>query len=310
MIGELTLSSPSFEPLVQRLSRQSVAKHFDAYEDVDWDAPDSHIDPEDPRFILQEDDGLGGTAWYQSQPAGVRARLGLHIGVCQLKVGIEFEQILSRGLLQLASGLREGSPELRYVYHEVIEESQHSLMFQELIHRTGLEPFGMGPLSRWPSELVPTLGRVFPELFFIHVLAGEVPIDLSQRAWLDKRRDIHPLFERVMRIHVLEEARHICFAREFLKDRVPRLGTFRMLRMRIGVPFVLKATAETMLRPPRKIGALYGVPRSVMKAAYVNNANHRRKIVDRLEPIRELCEEIGVLTPALAPLWKVLGIGR
>jgi hypothetical protein len=309
MTGEL-ISSPSFEPLVRRLSRQSVSKHCDAYEDVDWHAPESRIDPEDPRFILQDDDGLGATAWYQSQSPALRARLGLHIGVSQLKVGIEFEQILSRGLLQFASGLREGSPELRYVYHEIIEESQHSLMFQELIHRTGLDPFGMSPLVRWPSELVPGLARAFPELFFIHVLAGEVPIDLSQRAWLDKRRDIHPIFERVMRLHVLEEARHICFAREYLKDRVPRLGTLRMFRMRVAVPFVLKSTAAAMLRPPSKIAELYRIPRSVMKAAYTNNPNHRQKLIDRLEPIRDLCEEIGVLTRPFAPMWKVLGIGR
>src|SRR3989454_8600620 len=31
------------------------------------------------------------------------------------------------------------SPEFRYVYHEVIEEAQHSLMFQEFVNRSGFD---------------------------------------------------------------------------------------------------------------------------------------------------------------------------
>ena len=55
---------------MQRLSRQSVEKHFDAYADIPWDDPAYAIDPDDPRFELGPDDPLGGTAWYRGQPAG------------------------------------------------------------------------------------------------------------------------------------------------------------------------------------------------------------------------------------------------
>jgi hypothetical protein len=59
---------------VQRLSHQSVVKHFDAYADVPWDDPDYQIDPDDPRWELGPDDSLGGTAWYaRSPPACARA---------------------------------------------------------------------------------------------------------------------------------------------------------------------------------------------------------------------------------------------
>ena len=56
------------------------------------------------------------------------------------------------------------------------------------------------------------LGRVFPKLFVVHVLAGEVPIDQTQRALLRKGAALHPLVRRIVRIHVTEEARHVCFA--------------------------------------------------------------------------------------------------
>ena len=54
-----------FAGVVARLSRQSVDKHFDAYADVDWDAPDMAIDADDPRFELSLD-VLGSTDWYRA----------------------------------------------------------------------------------------------------------------------------------------------------------------------------------------------------------------------------------------------------
>ncbi len=72
------VSGDAYRTLVARLSRQSVAKHFDAYADVDWDAPEMQIDPTDPRFELSESDPLAGTEWYRGQPSEVRARIGLH----------------------------------------------------------------------------------------------------------------------------------------------------------------------------------------------------------------------------------------
>ena len=56
----------SYEELMQRLSHQSVVKHFDAYADIPWDDPEYRIDPDDPRWELGPDDSLGGTAWYRA----------------------------------------------------------------------------------------------------------------------------------------------------------------------------------------------------------------------------------------------------
>jgi hypothetical protein len=72
------LDDERYAALIARLSHQSVVKHYDAFADIDWDAPEMRIDPDDPRWILSTDDMLGRTAWYQAQPAGVRSRIGLH----------------------------------------------------------------------------------------------------------------------------------------------------------------------------------------------------------------------------------------
>src|SRR4030095_7324419 len=72
-----TRRTESFPALVARLSRQSVVKHFDAYADIAWDSEEFRIDPTDPRWELTEDDVLGATAWYRSQPQPRRAQIGL-----------------------------------------------------------------------------------------------------------------------------------------------------------------------------------------------------------------------------------------
>src|SRR5919205_310572 len=93
----------SFERLVERLSHQSVVKHFDAYGDIAWDSEEFRIDPEDPRWELSADDPLGATEWYRSQPQPVRARIGLHLVATKMKTGLEFESVLKRGLLEFAT---------------------------------------------------------------------------------------------------------------------------------------------------------------------------------------------------------------
>jgi hypothetical protein len=295
---------------VQRLSRASVTKRFDAYRDVDWDHPDNRIVYDDPRWELNDSDTLGGTAWYRGLPQATRARLGLHIVVSQMKLGAAFENILSRGLLELAAELPNRSPEYRYAYHEVIEEGQHSLMFQEFVNRSGLDVRGLGPLDAWTSRRIPRLGRRFPELFFLFVLGGEAPIDHEQRAALRGHHssELHPLFRRIMQIHVTEEARHLCFADAFLRERVPQLSGWRKRMLQLRAPLLFKAMSLQMLKPPGPIVREYGIPRAVLREAYRDNPHHRAKVIAGLASVRELCADIGVVTPQIQPLWMWLGL--
>jgi hypothetical protein len=287
------------------LSRQSVVKHFDAYADVDWDAPEYRIDPDDPRWELSEDDPLGGTAWYRAQSAPVRARIGLHFYATLMKIGLEFESVLKRGLLDHAATLPNGSPEFRYVYHEVIEEAQHSLMFQEFVNRSGFDVPGLPPLLRAGARRVIRFARTFPELFFVFVLGGEDPIDHVQRTALRSGRPMHPLLRRIMQIHVTEEARHLCFARQYLKQHVGRLGWFRRRVLAVRAPIILAVMAQLMMRPSGHLIRTYGIPAAVIEEAYGRNPHHRAETISALRKVRTLLDELDLVTPRL---WQRLGI--
>ena len=298
----------TYSALVARLSHQSVVKHFDAYADIPWDSPEFRIDPDDPRWELPPDDVLGRTEWYQSQPPGVRSRIGLHMVATFMKIGLQFEGVLKRGLLEFALRLPNGAPEFRYAYHEIIEEAQHSLMFQEFVNRTGFDIPGLAWWERLGSRGVIHLGRAYPELFFIFVLGGEDPIDHVQRMELRRGRELHPLLRRIMQIHVTEEARHLCFARYYLREHVARLGPVGRFGLALRAPIILGLMAPLMLRPSKQIARTYGIPRAVIREAYSRNPVHRSNMREALGKVRDLCVELGLVTPVSRRLWQALGL--
>ena len=296
----------TFHELVARLSRLSVTKHYDAYADVPWDDPAYRIDPDDPRWQAGDDHALGATDWYKSQPAHIRSRIGLHIVVCSMHIGVEFENILTRGLLGFAMKLPVGAPEFRYAYHEAIEESHHSLMFREFVTRAGLDPGTRGALKRAGAARVIRLAQRFPELFFLFVLGGEDPIDHVQRSLL--RTEVPPILRRIMQIHVTEEARHLCFAREFLRTRVPLLGPFKRQILAIQAPLILGTMAREMLDPPAIVARTYDIPRHVLDEAYRDGELHRAVVRGSLDKVRKLCSDLDLITGFSRFIWRRLQI--
>jgi len=294
----------SYLKLLKRLSHQSVVKHFDAYADVDWDAPEMRIDPTDSRWELDEEEALGATAWYRAQPQHVRSGIGLHMFATFMRVGLQFESVLKRGLLEYAFRLPNGSPEFRYVYHEVIEEAQHSLMFQEFVNRSGFDPKGLAAWQKIGSRMVIRFGRTFPELFFVFVLGGEDPIDHVQRQMLRKRENVHPLLRRVCQIHITEEARHLSFARLYLRRNVPKLGPIKKKMLQIRTPLILGQMSQMMMRPSPQIVRRFAIPADVLREAYTTNPMHRVRTAEAVTKVRKLCQELDVVTPGTVKLWK------
>jgi hypothetical protein len=281
-----------------------VVKHFDAYGDIDWDAPAMAIDPTDARFELAPESPLGATAWYQSLPQPTRAQIGLHLITSNMKAGLQFESVLKRGLLEYAWGLPDRSPEFRYAYHEVIEEAQHSLMFQEFVNRSGLEVPGLSWDLKLGARRVMGMARRFPEMFFVFVLGGEDPIDHVQRTVLRSGREIHPLLERIMRIHVTEEARHLSFARQYLRAHVPQVPAWRRHAIAVQAPFTLAVMASVMMRPPKHIVREYDIPKAALDEAYRRGGPAEQEVRDSLRKVRSLLVDLGLVTPLTKPIWQ------
>jgi hypothetical protein len=301
----MNLARDGFDATVARLSRLSVERHSDAYADIDWDG--LTLEATDWRLELPAVDPLAATDWYRAQAPEARARIGLYRYAAYMKVGEHFENLLQRGLLLQAARLDNGALEFRYIHHELIEESQHTLMFQEFVNRTGMPVRGMPKALLRLIEAAVPFSPWFPTLFFVAVLGGEDPVDHLQRLLLQNETELHPLLERIVRIHVGEEARHLSFARHILERDVPRLGRGRRTALAVLAPVVLATLTRVMLRPPGDLLRHCGIPEEVARDA-VRSPQGRQLEKDAVAKTRRLLTELGLTTRPARAVWRAMGL--
>lgn len=290
------------------LSEGSARRHFHPYNDIDWEAPDLAVTANDPRWVLPTSEALGRHPWYLAQPLEKQVAIGMWLHANTAKVAAHFESILIRGLLQYTFWVPNGSPEYRYCLHEAVEECNHTMMFQEMVNRTGADVPGMPRWLRRLSPLLPLYAGLLPNTFFFGVLAGEVPIDHMQTSLLRANKSVHPIMENVMAIHVAEEARHMAFAHEYLRKRVP--DTLRTSRfwLSLYVPIIMRVLCHAAVVPPRGFFREFDVPRSVRKALSFGAPDSRQALHDTFADVRMLCREVELMNPVARWMWRVCKI--
>lgn len=296
-----------FEEKIGRLVELSLGTGHDAYRDVPWDDPDYAVDPADPRLAAYPFDPLAHLPWYQALPSEAQARVGLQRTANAMRIGWEFENLLQQGLLIRAYAMRNDDAAFPYVHHEIMEESQHSMMFYEFVRRFAPEVHGIPRrLRRLLQPLVHFVSRRLPELFFIMVLAGEVPIDYVQRRAV-RELELHPLVERILAIHIEEEARHVSYANHELRRQVPEMGLLGRHALALAIPVVLAVGARLIVYPSPWLLASHGVSREEARAAF-SHPESRRVLAASVTRVRTLCRELRLLTPAAVMLWKAAGL--
>jgi hypothetical protein len=293
---------------LQTLSQASVRRNFDPYVDIDWDAPQFSVRKDDPRWVLPVSDPLGGHPWYQAQPLEKRIEIGLWHQANAAKVSLQLESILIRGLMNYTFWVPNGSPEYRYCVHESIEECNHAMMFQELVNRIGVNAPGMPRWLRWISPAIPLYAGPLPGTFFFGVLAGELPIHNIQKSMLREEWTPHPLMERVMAIHVAEEARHISFADQLLAKRVPQMARRSRFTLSLYVPIVMRVLCQAIVVPRRTFFWKFNVPRSVRKEVFFGAPESREALRDMYGDVRMLCDNVGLMNPLALLVWRMCKI--
>ncbi|MCW2771615.1 MAG: hypothetical protein JWR27_3048 [Aeromicrobium sp.] len=299
-----------YAEILRALSQASVDRHFDAFLDIDWDSPDFDVRPDDPRWVLPADvDPLGSHPWYRSQSLERQIAIGQWRQANILKVGLQFENILIRGIMQYVFTLPNGSPEYRYLTHEATEECHHTQMFQEAVNRIGVEVEGMPWLMRKLAGILPWAGSAVPFAFFIGVLAGEEPIDHTQKGILRSGQDLPPVLSRIMQIHVAEEARHISFAHHYIRRNAPRLGRVERLVLSLLFPVIMRVLCDVIMVPSKSFRREFGIPRSVMKDLYWRAPESRERLQELFGDVRMLADQAGLRRgPHARLMWKVCRI--
>ncbi|GAB2515251.1 AurF N-oxygenase family protein [Nocardia heshunensis] len=298
-----------YTDLLHTLSEGSVQRRFDPYLDIPWDAPEFAIDPQDPRWVLSpEIDPLGATEWYQQQSLERQIEIGKWRIANAIKVGAAFESVLIRGMMQYIMQLPNGSPEFRYCLHEMTEECNHIQMFQELVNRIGVDVPGMRPIFRRLSPFIGVAGGYAWAILFIGILGGEEPIDHYQKAVIRNGAHLPPAVVRCMEIHIAEEARHISFANEFLKEHVPAMNIAYRNVCGIAFPLAMRWLAGEIMAPPPEFARRFDIPREVIKEAFWRGPEGAKTLTGYFGDMRSLADDLGLMNPVTRRLWKLLNI--
>lgn len=298
----------AYVEMLTTLSEGSVRRNFQPYLDIDWDAPEFAVSSDDCRWVLPDSDPLGRHPWYLAQPLARRIEIGQWRQANVAKVGLQFESMLIRGLMNYSFWVPNGSPEYRYCLHESVEECNHTMMFQEMVNRIGVDVPGMPRLLRWLSPVIPLAAGPLPIPFFFGVLAGEEPIDHTQKDVLREGRDLHPIMARVMAIHVAEEARHISFAHEYLRKRLPGLRRGQRFWLSLHVPLIMRVLCQAIVVPPRAFFREFGIPPEVRRELFFRAPESRRMLRDMFADVRMLCHQTQLMNPAAKLMWRLCGI--
>ncbi|WP_084352006.1 AurF N-oxygenase family protein [Millisia brevis] len=288
------------------LSEGSVNRHFDAYTDIDWQSPEFAVIEDDERWILPATDPLGGHPWYLAAPRDLQIEIGRYRQANVAKVGLQFEGILVGGFMNYATSLTNGDPEYRYCLHESAEECNHMMMFQEMVNRVDRRAAGMNRVLRFLAPFIPLAAKGFPTLFFIGVLAGEEPIDHTQKAVLREGGNLHPIMRRVMQIHVAEEARHISFAHQWIERRVPRLGRAQRFLVSLALPIIMRVLADAIMIPPKSFWERFDIPEQVRKDLFWTGSRGRGLLTEVFADVRMLADRAGLRTPLAKLVWRAL----
>jgi hypothetical protein len=158
------------------------------------------------------------------------------------------------------------------------------------------------------SPLLPLYAGPLPNTFFFGVLAGEVPIDRMQMNVLREGNSVHPIMQTVMAIHVAEEARHIAFAHEYLRKRVPRIMRGSRFVLSLYVPVIMRVLCRAALVPPRRFFKEFGVPTSVRNDLFFDGPDSRQTLRDMFADVRMLCQDMGLMNPVAGLVWRICKI--
>lgn len=306
----LSRDTADYHELLKTLSEGSVNQNFEAFVDIAWDDPAYAVVPDDDRWILPTSFPIGRHEWYVGLPRERKIEIGMAYQAQLAKVGLQFESVLIRGVMEYVFKLDNQDPEYRYLMHEVTEETHHTQMFQELVNRIGVDVKGARKGLKALNSIAALFGGWLPEVFFTGVLAGEEPIDHTQKAVLRGAESaaMHPLMVRIMQIHVAEEARHISFAHAYLNRTVPMLPRWRRALLSVLFPVIMRVLGDAIMKPTPEFCRRYDVPKSVVDDLYWDGEDGSKMLRDLFADVRTLAEDSGLMNPVSRRVWKSLKI--
>ncbi|MGK5529002.1 AurF N-oxygenase family protein [Streptomyces sp. URMC 129] len=287
------------ERVAERLLAASAKHSFDPDTELDWDAPwveGKWFWP--PELVSLYDTPL----WYEMSEEQ-RVELSRHETAALASLGIWFEIILIQLLVRHIYDKPTTSAHVRYALTEIADECRHSMMFARAIGKGGTPAYP-------PNRLHHNLARVFKTVSttpgsFTATLLGEEVLDWMQRLTFPDER-VQPLIRGVTRIHVVEEARHVRYAREELRRQMKVAPRWEREVTRLTSGEFARVFSLAFVNP--QVYTNVGLDRAEA-VAQVRASEHRRRVMQEgARRLTEFLEEIGMMSGVGRRLWRSSGL--
>lgn len=279
-------STTGREKTAGRLLKSSAAKFYDPVVDIDWQAPLV----EGARWIPEHRTSLYGTGLWDSLSVEQQIELGKHEAASVASVGLWFEILLMQMLMKVAYAGDPTTRHVQYALTEVSEECRHSTMFARMVERMGCPAYGPRPEIHRLGKLLPVIG--YGPAMYGAILVAEEVLDRLQR---EQAADdsIQPLMRMVNRIHILEEARHVGFAREEVTRGMRHLSRAELPYQRWLIALTAFFVCRSLVNP--QVYAAVGIdPREGRRVA-LGNPHFQEMIRFGGEKIMAFLDEAGLV---------------
>jgi hypothetical protein len=218
-------------------------------------------------------------------------------------IGIWFETILMQMLIRHVYDRPKGSAHARYAWTEIADECRHSVMFSRMAEKFGGPEYG-------PGAVVHHLGRLFKTisngtLTFGATIYVEEILDALQREQMADE-SLQLVAQKVSRIHVIEEARHIRYAREETLRQWPRLGPLGRAYSRFILAVVVYFATTRLIDP--KVYAAVGLDVDEAVAAAAANPHWRQTKQFAARKVIAFFHEVGLIAGPGKLLWRRAGV--
>ncbi|TQF73655.1 diiron oxygenase [Rhodococcus spelaei] len=233
---------------------------------------------------------LFGTPMWDGMSESERIRLTRSEVAQFLGVGIWLEVGLQVALLRASHSANPARPDIKFLFNECADENLHSLMFANAVESIGSRFY---PRDRM-LDIFGWLFRhiVWEEVAYGVVLAGEEIFDVMQRDWMTSD-DVAAPIRRAAYIHVVEESRHMAYARRKIRDRLIGLSRFRRCMSTLIIAVGTHLIAKSLIN--RRVYDDLGLDWDVVKSTIGSNEHHRMMFRKAAEPFIEFLSREGLL---------------
>lgn len=288
------------EQVAERLLEASAKHSYDPDTELDWDAPLE----EGKWFLPERMVSLYGTPLWDRLSEERRIELSRHEAASLASAGVWFEIILMQLLTRHIYDLDPRSRHVTYALTEMADECRHSKMFARMVTKLETPYYRPGGITRFLGRVLKTTATT-PGAFTATLLVEEILDRIQRQTFPDET--IQPLVRGITRIHVVEEARHVRYAREELRRQMATCPAWERQLTRTVSGEASVVVARALVSPAVYAAVGLDVEEAVRQ---VRRSEHRQQTMQwSAERLTGFLEEIGIIHSRLdRAAWRRSGL--